>query len=104
MVIVQGVFQLDPADRDAFVAQSEDNMRIARGERGCLEYVIAADPLDPGRAILSERWESMDDLNEHLSAITRRAQEAGAAGTAPPAVQPVAREIAFYEATLFRQM
>jgi quinol monooxygenase YgiN len=100
MVIVQGVYQVDPADRDAFVAQSEENMRIARGEQGCVEYVIAADPLDPGRAVLSERWESMDDLNEHLSAFTRRAQEAGT----PPAVQPVAREISFYEATLVRQL
>jgi quinol monooxygenase YgiN len=104
MVIVQGVYQLDPADRDAFVAESAENMRIARGERGCLEYVIAADPLDPGRAILSERWESMEDLDEHLKAFTRRLKEAGAAATASPAVQPASREIAFYEATLFRQM
>jgi quinol monooxygenase YgiN len=100
MVIVQGVFQLDPADRDAFLAESADNMRISRGERGCLEYVIAADPLDPGRAVLSERWESMEDLNEHLSALTQRAREAGA----PAGVRPVSREIALYEATLFRQM
>jgi quinol monooxygenase YgiN len=104
MVIVQGVYRLDPADRDAFVTESEENMRIARGERGCLEYVIAADPIDPGRAVLSERWESMDDLNEHLSAFTRRHREAEEAGTAAPAVQPEAREIAFYEATLFRQI
>jgi quinol monooxygenase YgiN len=104
MVIVQGVYRLDPGDRDAFVTQSEEDMRIARGERGCLEYVIAADPVDPGRAILSERWESTDDLNEHLAAFTRRRQDAAAAGTAPPSVQPVAREIAFYEATLVRQI
>jgi quinol monooxygenase YgiN len=104
MVIVQGVYQLDPADRDAFVAQSEENMRIARDEQGCLEYVIAADPIDPGRAILSERWESMDDLNEHLSAFTRRLQEAGATASASASVQPVAREISFYEATLVRQL
>jgi quinol monooxygenase YgiN len=100
MVIVQGVFQLDPADRDAFVAESAENMRISRGERGCLEYVMAADPLDPGRVILSERWESMEDLDEHLSALTQRAREAGA----PPGVRPVSREISFYEATLVRQM
>lgn len=102
MVIVQGVYRLDPADRDAFVAQSEVNMRRSRGERGCLEYVIAADPLDPARAILSERWESMDALNEHLSGFARRHQEA--VGSAPPAVTPQDREIAIYEATLVRQL
>lgn len=104
MVIVQGVYRLDPADRDAFVAQSEVNMRRSRGERGCLEYVIAADPLDPARAILSERWESMDALNEHLSGFARRHQEGGAAASAPPAVTPQDREIAIYEATLVRQL
>lgn len=104
MVIIQGVYQLDAADRAAFVAQSEENMRIARRERGCLEYVIAADPIDPGRAILSERWESMDDLNEHISALTRRAEEARASGRGSPAVEPTSRSLAIYEATLVRQM
>jgi quinol monooxygenase YgiN len=29
--------------------------------------VIAADPLDPERVVLSERWESMDHLQQHLA-------------------------------------
>jgi quinol monooxygenase YgiN len=103
MVIVQGIFQLDPSDRDAFLAQSEEGMRTSRSESGCLEYVIAADPIDPGRAILSERWESMEHLNEHLGALGRRRQESPSAGGAPP-VAPVSREIAIYEATLVRQL
>ncbi len=101
MVIVQGVYRLDPADRDAFVAQSRQNMEIARGERGCLEYVVAADPMDPGRAILSERWDSMDDLDAHASALARRREEDAAAGRSP-AIDAVSREFGFYEASLFR--
>jgi quinol monooxygenase YgiN len=67
MVIVQGVFSVDPNERDRFVEASVDAMRSSRQEEGCLEYVIAADPVDPERAVLSERWESMEHLQEHLA-------------------------------------
>jgi len=67
MVIVQGVFSVEPGDRDRFVEMSVESMRVSRQEEGCLEYVMAADPLDPARVVLSERWESMDHLQEHLA-------------------------------------
>jgi quinol monooxygenase YgiN len=66
-VIVQGVFSIDAKERDRFVEASVEAMRSSRQEEGCLEYVIAADPLDPERAVLSERWESMDHLQQHLT-------------------------------------
>ena len=65
-VIVQGAFSLDPNERDRFVEASVEGMRASREEEGCIEYVMAADPLDPGRVILSERWESMEHLQQHL--------------------------------------
>lgn len=67
IVIVQGVFTVDPNERDRFVETSVEGMRSSRQEEGCLEYVMAADPLDPERAVLSERWESMEHLNQHLA-------------------------------------
>ena len=66
VVILQGVFSVEPSERDRFVEASVEGMRSSRQEEGCLEYVIAADPLDPERAVLSERWESMDHLQRHL--------------------------------------
>ncbi len=66
IVIVQGVFTIDPSERDRFVEASVEAMRSSRQEEGCLEYVIAADPVDAERAVLSERWESMDHLQQHL--------------------------------------
>lgn len=66
-VIVQGVFSVDPSERDRFVEASVEGMRASRQEEGCLEYVMAADPLDPERVVLSERWESMDHLQQHLA-------------------------------------
>src|SRR5258708_40269950 len=68
IVIVQGVFSVDPNERDRFVEASVEGMRSSRQEEGCLEYVLAADPLDPERVVLSERWESMDPLQQHLNA------------------------------------
>ena len=89
-MIVQGAFSIDPNERDRFVETSIEGMRRSREEEGCLEYVIAADPLDPERAILSERWDSMDNLNQHLA----RQKDAPR-----PPDRPVPRsaDITFYE-------
>lgn len=67
MVIVAGVFEVDPEQRDAFLAGRFDRMRTSRAEQGCLEYTFSADPLDPGRVVLYERWASQDDLDAHLA-------------------------------------
>ena len=67
MVIVAGVFEVDPEQRDAFLAGKFDRMRTSRAEQGCLEYTFSADPLDPGRVVLYERWASQADLDAHLA-------------------------------------
>lgn len=71
-MIVQGVFVMDPEERDRFIEASTEGMRASRAEEGCLEYVFAADPLDPGRVVLSERWESMELLRQHLDGQASR--------------------------------
>ena len=93
IVIVQGVFSIDPDERDRFVEASIDSMRSSREEEGCLEYVIAADPLDPERAVLSERWESMDHLQQHLTQ-QRNAPRDGKARPAPRNVEITLYEVA----------
>ena len=35
----------------------------ARGAAGCLDFAITADPIDPGRVNIFERWESQAALN-----------------------------------------
>jgi len=88
-VIVQGVFMVDPEDRDRFIEASILGMRISRAEDGCLEYVFAADPLAPGRVVLSERWASMELLRRHLDGQASRP-----AGDRP---KPKSVEIVMYE-------
>jgi quinol monooxygenase YgiN len=67
VVIVAGTFEVEPEQRDAFLTGKFDRMRASRVERGCLEYTFSADPLDPGRVLLFERWASQEDLDAHLA-------------------------------------
>lgn len=88
-VIVQGAFVVEPGERDRFIDASIEGMRASRAEAGCLEYVFAPDPLDPGRVVLSERWESMEHLQEHLKGLSSRP-----AGNGPT---PQSAEAVMYE-------
>jgi quinol monooxygenase YgiN len=98
LVIVAGWFEVDPSERDAFLARRVDAMRRSRAERGCIEYVIAADPLDPGRAVLFERWESQADLDAHAAAA-RQAPKSDS-----PSVVPTAVSIFVYDVTGERKL
>lgn len=88
-MIVQGVFDLEPEERDRFIEATKAGMESSRAEEGCLEYVFAADPLDPARVILSERWESMELLKKHMAGQAGRP-----AGDRP---RPRSAEIVMYE-------
>ena len=83
-VLVTGTFELAPEDRDAFLAGRADGMRRSRAEDGCIAYVFAADPLEPGRVILFEEWESEEALGAHAAAM----REARASAPAPAADAP----------------
>jgi quinol monooxygenase YgiN len=96
-VIVAGWFEIDPAERDAFVAGRVDAMVRSRAERGCIEYVIAADPVDPGRAVLFERWESQADLDAHAAAARDAARDSPKVDG--PSVAPTAVSIKVYDVT-----
>lgn len=57
-IVVTGHLELDPHDRDAFVADSIEFVRAARATAGCLDFAISADPIAAGRVNVLERWES----------------------------------------------
>jgi quinol monooxygenase YgiN len=78
VVIVGGIFEVEPDQREAFLAGRVDTMRRSRAEAGCLEYTFSADPIEPGRVLLFERWASQDALDAHLAALR----------TAPPSPDP----------------
>jgi quinol monooxygenase YgiN len=89
VLIVAGRFEVDPADRDRYLAGREEAMRRSRSEPGCITYVFSPDPLESGVVHLYERWESKEALADHLAA--------NRAAPAPPEVPVVSAEIAQYE-------
>ena len=103
MLIVQGVFRVDPGERVAFLEERSETMRVSRAEPGCLEYVFGADPLEPDRVILSERWESQADLDAHLAALTERRRVEAEAG-AEPGIGAISSDVAVYHIESVQQM
>jgi quinol monooxygenase YgiN len=97
MVIVGGTFEVDPSQRDDFLAGRSEMMRVSRAEPGCLEYTFAADPLDAGRVILFERWDDQDALDAHL-AIRR------ASAPVPGDIAPISSSIIIYEVSGERRL
>lgn len=65
MLIIAGHLDVDPAERDGYVAGSEEVVRAARAAAGCLDFTITGDLVDPGRVCIYERW----DTEEHLLAF-----------------------------------
>ena len=72
---------LPPGVVDAVAAVVE----ATRSEEGCIEYVMAADPLVAGQLNLFERWESDEYLGvhqkaEHSRTFQRSLRDCGVAG------------------------
>ena len=91
MVIVIGTFQLDPANRDAFIAGRVALMARSRAEHGCITYAFTADPIDDGVVILTERWASRASLDAHLEGLRTDPPSA-------PAIAMISRAIDIYVA------
>jgi quinol monooxygenase YgiN len=62
MLIIAGTLFVDPDDRETFLTANADVIGQAREAPGCLDFVQAPDPVDPGRINIFERWESEDLL------------------------------------------
>jgi quinol monooxygenase YgiN len=59
MIIVAGQLQVEPGERDAYLADCAEVVRTARRTAGCLDFAVSADLVEPGRINVFERWESM---------------------------------------------
>jgi quinol monooxygenase YgiN len=92
MVIVGGSFEVEPDQREQFLASRLEMIRRSRSEPGCLEYAFSADPIDPTRIILFERWASQESLDAHLSAI-RAAGPPPSTGVTPKAASVIVYDV-----------
>jgi quinol monooxygenase YgiN len=91
VVIVGGTFEVDPGQRAEFLAGRHEGLRASRAEPGCLEYTFSADPLNPGRVLLFERWIDQGALDTHLAGLK------DAPPPAEPGVVPTAVSISIYD-------
>lgn len=62
MLIIAGHLVVEPADRDAYVAECAPVVKAARIAAGCLDFSITADSVDVSRISIYELWESEDQL------------------------------------------
>jgi quinol monooxygenase YgiN len=70
MIIIAGYLTVDPADRDRYLEVVADVAPTARKAPGCLDFVQAADPIEPGRINIYERWDSDEDLHRFRTSGT----------------------------------
>jgi quinol monooxygenase YgiN len=62
MIIVSGRLSVDPEARAVYLDGCRTVLEQARSAPGCLDFALSADPLEPGRINVYERWESDEDL------------------------------------------
>ena len=62
MIIVAGHITVEPQQRESYLAGCVSVVERARGAAGCFDFAITADPIDPGRVNVFERWESQEAL------------------------------------------
>ncbi len=68
MIVLAGTITFDPEKADDMMAAVAVVVAATRAEEGCIEYVMAADPLVAGLLNLFERWETDEHLGAHQKA------------------------------------
>ena len=66
MFIIGGYVEVDPSQREAFLAERIEDIKTSQAEDGCGEYVMSADPINPSRVLVFEIWESDAHHDAHL--------------------------------------
>lgn len=62
MIIVAGSIYCRPGTRDEFVQGSLEAVEAARAHGECVDFAVAADPLDGDRVNIFEKWTSLEAL------------------------------------------
>jgi quinol monooxygenase YgiN len=91
MIIVAGVMDVAPEQRDAYVASKQNQVARTRDEPGCRAYAFSLDVDLPGRVRLFELWESFADFKAHVAGL-------GAAPDAGPSIPVESTSIEVFEA------
>jgi quinol monooxygenase YgiN len=64
-IIVSGRLHVEPAQRDAYLADRVAIVAHARAAPGCVDFSLSPDILDPGRINVHEHWRSEEALRAY---------------------------------------
>ena len=67
-IIVAGKLTITPGLRDEFVRRSQAAVLLARQNEACADFAVSADPSDPDRVNILEKWTSRQALEAFRSA------------------------------------
>ena len=67
IILIAGKIRVDPSKRDEALVSGAQLMSETRTQKGCMDYVWSADPTEPDRIYVFERWETQADLAAHLA-------------------------------------
>ena len=59
MIIVSGSIHVDEDERGSYLAGCREVILAARAADGCLDFHLAADPIEPDRINIYEQWETV---------------------------------------------
>lgn len=62
MLIIAGKLYVDATVRDSYLTDCARLIEQARAAEGCLDFHLSADPVEPDRINVYERWESAETL------------------------------------------
>ncbi len=66
-IIISGTVDMAPEKVAPALAEAQPLIEGALREKGCLDYDWCPDPRIPGRIRVFERWETQEDLHQHLN-------------------------------------
>ena len=66
-IIISGIVELDPEQRDAALEAAQPLIDGALTQEGCLDYDWFPDPTTPGRLRVFERWSDEEALTRHFN-------------------------------------
>ena len=76
MIIVAGHLLVDPAQREAYLADCTAVVVQARSTSGCLDFCVSADLVDPARINILERWDGHEAVGTFRGNGPSREQQA----------------------------
>lgn len=65
MILIAGKLYVAAEHRAQYLASMEELIRHSRVKKGCLDFIMAADPVEESRINLFELWETEQDLRHH---------------------------------------